>query len=210
MLEVLTNPGGFFEKKLKEEIDLKPPYAIVSALSLLTVITAFILMEEMMNILFNGMPRNAQQTIIALGLVAIMMTVAIGWVAISSMFYTLSLLFSGKGDFKRILEFVAYGFLPLILNSAINLVLMICMSLFVDFSTSDLHSIEAVILSNPYVIASNIISIILSLWSANIWVFAMIHSRNLSVKNALITVGVPMIIYLIYMLNSMYQVLSLP
>ncbi len=203
MLEVLTNPGNFFEKKLKEEIDLKPPYAIISALSLLTVITAFILMEEMMNILFNGMPRNAQQTIIALGLVAIMMTVAIGWVAISSMFYILSLLFSGKGDFKRILEFVAYGFLPLILSSAINLVLMICMSLFVD-------SIEAVILSNPYVIASNIISIILSLWSANIWVFAMIHSRNLSVKNALITVGVPIIIYLIYMLNSLYQVLSLP
>lgn len=210
MLEVLTNPGNFFEKKLKEEIDLKPPYAIISALSLLTVITAFILMEEMMNILFNGMPRNAQQTIIALGLVAIMLTVAIGWVAISSMFYILSLLFSGKGDFKRILEFVAYGFLPLILSSAINLVLMICMSLFVDFSTSDLQSIEAVMLSNPYVIASNIISIILSLWSANIWVFAMIHSRNLSVKNALITVGVPIIIYLIYMLNSLYQVLSLP
>ncbi|MFA0823217.1 MAG: YIP1 family protein [Methanomethylovorans sp.] len=210
MLEVLTNPGNFFEKKLKEEIDLKPPYAIISALSLLTVITAFILMEEMMNILFNGMPRNAQQTIIALGLVAIMLTVAIGWVAISSMFYILSLLFSGKGDFKRILEFVAYGFLPLILSSSINLVLMICMSLFVDFSTSDLQSIEAVMLSNPYVIASNIISIILSLWSANIWVFAMIHSRNLSVKNALITVGVPIIIYLIYMLNSLYQVLSLP
>lgn len=210
MLEVLTSPGDFFEKKLKEEIDLKVPYAIMSILSLLTVITAFILMEELMDILFNGMPINAQQTVIALGLVVIMMTVAIGWVAISGIFYTLSLFFAGKGEFKRVLEFVAYGFLPLILSSSINLVLMICISLFVDFSTSDLQSIEAVMLSNPYVMASNIISIILSLWSANIWVFAMIHSRNLTLKNSLITVGVPMVIYLIYMLNSLYQVLSLP
>jgi hypothetical protein len=63
-------------------------------------------------------------------------------------------------------------------------------------------------LSTPYMIASNVISIILVLWSANIWVFAMIHSSDLTVKNALITVGVPIGLYLIYMLYTLYQALG--
>ncbi|WP_321419392.1 Yip1 family protein [uncultured Methanomethylovorans sp.] len=209
MLEVLMNPGKFFEKKLKEEIDLKPPYAIISTLSLLTVITAFVMMEELMNSLFNGIPINAQRTIIAMGLITVMITVVIEWGIISGAFYTVSLLFEGKGDFKRVIEFVAYGFIPSILSSAIALVFLIYMSLFVDISTSDPHAIETAILSNPYIILANITSIILSLWSANIWVFAMIHSRNLTVKNALITVGIPMVMYLIYMLYTLYQALRI-
>ncbi len=210
MLEVLTNPGGFFEKKLKEEIDLKPPYAIISTLSLLTLINAFILMRKLMESLFEDTPITAQPSVIALGLIVVMMSVTIGWFMTSGIFYTFSSLLAGQGDFKRVLEFVAYGFLPLTLSSAITLALTTYMCLFVDFSTSDPHAIETAMLSNSYVILSNVGSIILSLWSANIWVFAMIHSRGLTVKNALITVGVPIVIYLIYMLYMLYQALSQP
>lgn len=208
MMEVLANPGGFFEKKSKEEIDMKPPYAIIGTVTLLTLITAFILMRELMENLFNGTPIIAQRSVVSLGLIVVMISVTIGWLMTSSAFYAVSALLGGQGDFKRVVEFVAYGFLPLVLSSAISLLLMITMCSFMDFPINDLQALETAMLSTPYVIASNVTSIILTLWSANIWVFAMIHSTNLTVRDALITVGVPIGIYLIYMLYTLYQVLA--
>lgn len=207
-MEVLTNPGGFFEKKSKEEIDMKPPYAIIGTLTLLTLITAFVLIRELMDNLFSGTPIIAQRTVVSLGLMVVMMSVIVVWLMISGIFHAISSLLGGQGDPKRVIEFVAYGFLPFILSSAISLVLMISMCSFTDFSMNDPQAIEKAMLKSPYLIASNIISIVLALWSANIWVFAMIHSRNLTVNNALITVGGLISVYLTYILYVIYGSLS--
>jgi len=58
-------------------------------------------------------------------------------------------------------------------------------------------------LSDPYIMASTVIGILLTLWSANIWVFAIMYSRNLTVKNALIAVGVPIGLYTLYMIYTL-------
>jgi len=49
--------------------------------------------------------------------------------------------------------------------------------------------------------ASGIIGILLVLWSANIWIFGIKHVRNVSTKNALITVGVPVGIYIVHLIS---------
>jgi hypothetical protein len=36
------------------------------------------------------------------------------------------------------------------------------------------------------------------LWSANIWVFGLKHARNLSTRNAVITVAIPVLAYIAY------------
>ncbi len=41
------------------------------------------------------------------------------------------------------------------------------------------------------------------LWSANIWVFGLKHARNLSTKNALITVAIPMAVYVLWTIFQM-------
>ncbi len=208
MLEVLTDPGGFFEKKIKEEIDLKPSYAIIGTVTLLTLINAFILMRELMENLLNDVPTIVQLIVITLGLMVTMASGMIVWLMISGLFYVFSWLLAGQGKFTRVLEFVAYGFLPFIFSSAISMVLMISMCYFSDFSMNDPLAIEKAMLKSPYMIASNAISIIFAIWSANIWVFAMVHSRSLSVKNAMITVGIPMGLYLIYILYTLYLALG--
>ncbi|WP_370572893.1 YIP1 family protein [Methanomethylovorans sp.] len=207
MLEVLSNPGGFFEKKSKEETDLKPPFRIIGTLMIISLISAYILTNKIMGSLSTEVPTVAQLLVISLGLIVSTISVMIGWLITSSIFYLISLFLSGQGNMTRVLEFVAYGFLPFVLSSVISLVLMIGMYSSIDLP-QDPQAIEQAMLSNPYMIASNVISIILALWSANIWVFAMIHSSNLTVKNALITVGVPIGVYLIYMLYTLYQALG--
>lgn len=210
MLEVLSDPGGFFEGKIKEEIDLKPPYAVIGTVTLLTLINAFILMRELMGNLLSDVPTIVQLIVITLGLMVTMASGMIVWLMISGLFYVFSWLLAGQGKFTRVLEFVAYGFLPFIFSSAISMVLMISMCSFSDFSMNDPQAIEKAMLKSPYMIVSNAISIILALWSANIWVFAMIHSRSLSIKNAMITVGIPIGLYLIYMLYTLYQAIGQP
>lgn len=208
MLEVLSNPGRFFEEKIKEEIDFKPPYAVIGAVTLLTLINAFILMRELMENLFSDAPNIAQLIVITLGLIGTMVSVTVAWLLISGLFYVISWPLAGQGKFARVLEYVAYGFLPFIFSSAISMVLLISMCLFSDFSMNDPLAIEKAMLKSPYMILSNAVSIIFVLWAANIWVFAMIHSRGLAVKNALITVGLPLIVYLIYLFYTLYQAIS--
>ncbi len=210
MLEVLSDPGGFFEEKIKEEIDFKPPYAVIGAVTLLTLINAFILMRELMENLFSDVPTIVQLIVIILGLMVTMASGMIVWLMISGLFYAFSWLLAGQGKFTRVLEFVAYGFLPFIFSSAISMVLMISMCSFSYLSMSDPQAIEKAMLKSPYMIVSNAISIIFALWSANIWVFAMVHSRGLSIKNAMITVGIPIGLYLIYMLYTLYQAIGQP
>jgi hypothetical protein len=47
---------------------------------------------------------------------------------------------------------------------------------------------------------SVVIAVIFLLWSANIWIYAIKYSRNISMKHAAITVMLPIIVYIIYVL----------
>lgn len=207
MLEVLTNPGGFFEKKIKEEADFKPPLMILGAMALISAISAYIIAGKVIGNLPSDVASVAQIGM-AIGAIFAIIVVFIIWVVYSGIFYLISVVFGGKGDFKRVLEFISYGFLPSILGSVISLVLTNKAYSSIDFSIQDSALLEKAMLSDPYIMASTVIGILLTLWSANIWIFAMIHSRSLTVKNALITVGVPIGMYLIYMIYTLFQALN--
>lgn len=197
MLEVLTDPGSFFENKIKEKIDLKPPLMILGTMALISAISAYVISGKILESLPSDAAAFAQIGI-AFGIIAAIISVFIMWIIYSGVFYVISSLLGGEGNFKRVMEFVAYGFIPSILSSLIGLVLTSRAYSSFDFSIQDPTLLEKTMFSNPYIIASVVIGIILTLWSANIWIFAIIHSRKLTVKNALITVGVPVGLYVLY------------
>jgi hypothetical protein len=47
-----------------------------------------------------------------------------------------------------------------------------------------------------------IISMVFLLWSANIWIFGMQHARKLSPRDAALSVGIPVVLYILYMVYS--------
>jgi hypothetical protein len=47
-----------------------------------------------------------------------------------------------------------------------------------------------------------VIGLLFWLWSANIWIFGVKEARRLSIRDAVITVAVPVGIYLIYQLYN--------
>ena len=100
----------------------------------------------------------------------------IRWFLCAGAFYGLSIFSEGVGSFKRVLEFIGYGFIPQILSTIFNTVIIYTL----------LPTLTALPQFTMYAVA--IIGLLLSFWSVAIWVFAVKHARNISTQDALFTV----------------------
>jgi hypothetical protein len=207
MLEVLTNPDQFFGKKNNEEIDLKTPIAIVFVVGLFGAASAVIMLQKVM----AGLPDEAASFAWIGGIVGAFSGIVVAfiqWLVYAGIFYLISSAFNGDGPFKRVLEFVAYGFIPTVVGSLISLAAMIQALPAIEFSMDNPELLQEMILSDPLIQASMIIGIILTLWSANIWIFALLHARNLTTRNAVITVGIPIGLFIAYSVYNLIGALT--
>ena len=203
MLEVLTNPDSFFEKKMSEDISFKMPIVIILVVGIIGAINAIIMMQKIMAELPSDAAQFASFGAIAGGIGAVI-AVFVMWVIYTVVFYAISLVFKGEGEFKRVLEFVGYGYIPSIASGIIGLIAMRIALPTIQFSIDNPELLQESLMSNPMMQMSTIISVIFTLWSANIWIFGLIYSRNMSTKNAIITVGVPVVLLLMPTLYSLF------
>ncbi|MDW7730957.1 MAG: YIP1 family protein [Methanolobus sp.] len=200
MLEVLTDPNGFFKRKSNEDIEFKTPLMIIAILAIVGAISAFVVTQGVMEVL----PEEAAAFAAigaAFGAIAAFIMTFIMWIIYTAIFYLISMIFHGEGNFKRVLEFVSYGYIPTIVSSIIGTYFTSRIYSNIDWSM-DPELLQEALLSDTSLQISGIIGILFLLWSANIWIFALVHSRNLSVKDASITVGVPILLYILY---TLYQ-----
>ncbi len=207
MLEVLTNPNGFFEARMKETESLKIPLLIVLISGLISGIAAFLITGITLEIIGETLPPEAQSIAMTVGgisaFIGALVVSLIVWVVFAAVFFGISGLLEGEGTFKRTLEFVGYGYIPMIIGGIISAVIM-----YNFISTAQIPHVAdptelADVLTNwlttnPMVRLSSIVGMLFMLWSANIWVFGLKHARNLSTRNALITVGIPVVLYILY------------
>ena len=120
-----------------------------------------------------------------------------------------TILFSGNGRFRRVFEFVGYGFTPFIFSSIVALLAIVHVASSTPFSADDYQLLSQNIMQHHFIQVVSIFNIFLIIWCTNIWIFAMKHARNLSTKNAIITVGVPTGVYLVYLLSKLSDIPSI-
>jgi hypothetical protein len=200
MLEVLTNPNGFFHKKINENVEMKTPLIIMAAMIVVNAIIAALIAQKTMEMI----PEVAEYASIAMGFAVIgsIFGVMFNWLIYSGIFHLASMIFNGNGEFRRVLEFTAYGFIPSILGSAISA--YYTLPVYNNLNFSDPLMMEEILTSSPSIKIATVIGLIFLLWSANIWVFALSYSRNISVKNAAIIIGLPVLLYILYVLSRFY------
>jgi len=207
MLDVLIKPNKFFEARMKEAESLKVPLLIVLISGMISGIVAFLMARIALEMLSETLPPEALGLASTIGGIsafvgAVVVSLVI-WVVFAAVFFGISWLLKGEGTFKRTLEFVGYGYIPMIIGGIISAVLI-----YNFISTAQIPQVtdpaqiaEIVtqwIMKSPMLQLSSIIGTLFMLWSANIWVFGLRHARNLSTKNALITVGIPVALYVLY------------
>ncbi|MBE0516768.1 MAG: YIP1 family protein [Methanophagales archaeon] len=207
MLDVLINPNKFFEARMKGAESLKIPLLIVLISGMISGIAAFLMTGITLEMLRETLPPEALGLASTIGGISAFVAAVIGslliWVVFAALFFGISALLKGEGTFKRTLEFVGYGYIPMIIGGLISAVLLynFISTAQIPHVTDPTEIAEVItqwMTKNPMVQLSSIISILFMLWSANIWVFGLRHARNLSTKNALITVGILVAVYILY------------
>jgi hypothetical protein len=207
MLDVLTNPNGFFEARMREAESLKIPVLIVLISGLIGGIAAYLMTGITLELLSEALPPEALGLATTIGSISAFIGALVAsliiWVVFAALFFGISSVFKGEGSFKRTLEFVGYGYIPMILSGIISTIIMynFVSTAQIPVLTDPTEVAEVItqwVTTNPMVRLSSIIGMLFMLWSANIWVFGVKHARNLSTKNAVITVAIPVALYILY------------
>ena len=135
----------------------------------------------------------------------------LSWVIYAGVFHLVSMLFKGEGSFTRTLEFTGYGLLPQVFGGIIGAILSyrIIANLTVPTARSPeeiaavTESLTSAMMADPLAQVAGVVTILFLVWSANIWIFGMKHARNLSTRDAVITVAIPAGLYIVYLLITL-------
>ncbi|HII99652.1 MAG TPA: YIP1 family protein [Methanoregula sp.] len=215
LIDILFQPDAFFEQVLKEGESLKIPALIVLTGGIIAAAYGYLMGElsaRMMAALMPGM----DVIILLSAVLGALVGTFIFWGVASGVFYIISIFFKGSGSFNRVLEVVGYGYLPQILGSLITLVAaiwylpQIAVPVLAKSALDDPAVIEAAMaafMHDPAMVEltqiTSLIAIVFMLWSANIWIFGMKHARMLTMRDAAICVGVPVVLYVVYVVYSL-------
>ena len=215
LLDILIRPRVFFETAIAEKENLIIPGLIVLTLGIISAVYAYLIggvTGKMMAGLMPGM-----ESIIAIStIIGALFGIFIFWGIWTGVFYLISSLFKGKGTFKRSLEFIGYGYLPQIFGALLTVIVAIqyIPKVIVPGITSaaaqDPELIQEAVKSLMHDPAmremtqiTSIISIVFLLWSANIWISGIRNARQLSERDAALCVGIPVVVYILYIIYAM-------
>ncbi|WP_174590417.1 Yip1 family protein [Methanocella conradii] len=124
------------------------------------------------------------------GIVGAIATVLIGWLIVTGIVHILSMFFGAEGKFyPGMMTLIGYTAIPLIIVTIISIVLTLMTPVTVyDFSQGTQAAKSAY--SNPITILNTIVTLLGSIWTAYMMVYAVKNGEKLEMKSALIVVGV--------------------
>ncbi|MFA4850506.1 MAG: Yip1 family protein [Methanoregula sp.] len=215
IIDLLVRPGAFFQNAMNDKESLKFPALIVLVGGIAGALYGY-LIGGLTGQLLGGIVPGMGTIIVLSTAIGALIGTFIFWAIWAGVMYAFSLIFKGEGTFRRTLEFIGYGYLPQVFGTLITFIIAL------DYIPRiHVPQLSAAASQNPDLITeavkalmhdpammelsqiSMIISMVFLLWSANIWIFGMQHARKLSPRDAALSVGIPVVLYILYMVYSM-------
>jgi len=199
IITLLTNPRGFFSE-LKGESGLLVPAIIVLVIAILGGASAYFITT----VTVTAMPPEVSQYGAIAGILAVLAGLIgafIWWVVLAGVFHAIARLQDGNAGFRQTAAVTGYGFMPQVIGSIISVIFIYLFVSNTKIPTIyDLTNYEAEIagiMDSPYLLVAKIVGVIFLLWSANIWIFGIESVHGFGRKKAIITVLIPVIIFII-------------
>ena len=212
LTSLLLHPDTFFGERMKEPENLKIPGIIVLIGAIIAAVGSYLISGIYEGLYMAAAGEGMASMLGIFGAIsAFFAFILIWWVIFSGIFYLLSMAFAGTGTFRRTLECAGYGLVPVIIGSVISVLISFYYLPMIEVpvlsSIQDPAAVQrfmSAILEDPafreFTQVSAIISAVFLAWSANLWIFAVRHARAISVRNAIIVVLIPVVIFVIYTL----------
>lgn len=211
-ITALFRPDEFFGEHSNEEAALGLPLGIVCIYSLLSAVAGY-QMAALMAPMYDVALEGYGGVITIFGAIGGFIGGIIVWILASVIFYLISMAFHGEGSVKKVLEAVGYGMAPLIAAAAIGIAYLVMIGdqvvAPVIHDIMDPTAVEQateLFLNQPvmadFTLLQTFLSVVFMIWAANIWYYGIRHARNLTTRDAGITVIIPVVIYLIIVIAS--------
>ncbi|OPX66800.1 MAG: Yip1 domain protein [Methanoregulaceae archaeon PtaB.Bin056] len=223
LLDLLVYPERFFSALGEKEPDLKIP-AVIALAGAIVAAAAGYAQSSLFSEMFSGMDAGAgvgafMGIMAAVG--AFFGFLVIWWVVMAGVFHVISMIFKGSGKFARTLASTGYGLLPTVIGSVITTLILLTylprISVPVVRNLQDpavvQNAMQELMLDpamKEFTQVSMAISILFLVWSANIWIFGVRQARGLALKQACITVIVPVTIFILYLVYVTFSGFLIP
>lgn len=218
LFNVLINPDAFFRDAMGEKENFTIPVLVVLVVGILSAAYGYLIGGLTSRMMSSVMPGLEPIILIATVIGAIVGTFVF-WVVWAAVLYGFSAVFKGEGSFKRILEFTGYGYLPQIAGAIITLIATFeylpnvrvpqisTAGVPADQLGQVIQNAVTTMMKDPSMVeltqVTVLVSIVFLLWSANIWIFGIRNGRKLSPRDAALCVGIPVIVYIFYMIYKL-------
>ena len=205
--DLVTDPDSFFRRRT-DNPGLLPAFGIVLLAAILAAVVPY-LQPNVIGQTFQGIAQQqgqqinqsaAQAVSTAIGTLAIIIPFIgafVSWLIYTVVFYLIArFAFSGDGTFGGTLAFTGWGFVPTVLGNIIGVIATYYVFAGVTLPENSEAALETYtqLQSDPALFIAGLIGLILLLWSGVIWMYAMRHLHDLSLRNAAITVWIPVVI----------------
>jgi hypothetical protein len=205
---LVTDPNAFFRDR-NERPSWKGPVLIVTLIALVGVASSIIqirVTSELMNQLAveSGAGEGFQTIFQAFQLVGVILgflfTYVI-WTLWTGIFYGVSALMDGNGNFGTTMKLVGWGFVPSLVGSVFSLLITVYRFEIEGFNPPSANAgpqatqqfIQS-LSSGPLVVLSAVLGFVFTLWAGVLWTFAMKHARQLTTRQAAISVAFPVLL----------------
>jgi len=213
--DILINPNAFFADVLGEKEDFKLPVIILLAGGIIAAGYGYLIGGLTARMMSGAVP-GIEIIVTLSSAIGALIGVFIFWLIWTCIIFLISAAFKGKGSFKRTLQVTGYGYLPQVFGSLISLI-----AAFEYVPKIVVPQMTAAMMQDPVVMQATInslmrdpamleltqitsvIAIVFLLWSANIWIFGVQHARGISTRDAALSVGIPVFIYIAYIVYTL-------
>lgn len=213
--DILIKPNAFFADVIGEKEDFKLPIIILLAGGIIAAGYGYLIGGLTARMMSGAVP-GIEIIITLSSAIGALIGVFIFWLIWTGIIYLISAAFKGKGSFKRTLQVTGYGYLPQVFGSLISLI-----AAFEYVPRIVVPQMTAAMMQDPVVMQAainslmrdpamleltqitSVIAIVFLLWSANIWIFGVQHARGISTRDAALSVGIPVFIYIAYIVYTL-------
>jgi len=191
LTDVFVDPDSFFASKTTEG-RFRDALLVVVVAGLANALSGLATASQLLEAAGEGAGRFlivGQLFGAILGVVGIFVM----WIVFAGLFHLISRFFDGSGEFRDVVTLTGYGFVPWIFFGLISGVINFYAYQGVVFPSDpqQIPTFMQQLQSRPIFLVSGVLSIVFSLWRGFLWTFAVKHARDLSLKHAAITVGIP-------------------
>ena len=214
ILTLLVKPKDFFNNFNAEPQSLEIPTLFVLTGGLIGAVSAYMI-AGLTGAMMSGIMPGMEFITVVIAAVSAIIGVFIFWGIFTGIFFIISKLFKGTGTFGRSLEVVGYGYLPQVFGALITAIVAVLYVPAVRVPTLSKSALEnpasiqaavTALMQDPAMVMIQqitiVVSVIFLLWSAYIWIYVIKEVREISLRDAAITVGVPVLLYVIYLIVS--------